>query len=455
MYPHTQQPYIPATPKFGGVRMVGTGQFNAWTGGKPTANFSGLENPNPISINPNQFIPTSVGSQAKSRAYRIQGLEPKIEMKTNLQVLITKVEKHFEDYGLDTGTYLPDPSDPTKVISGIVNYAMFNHKDGTKKANEIYANEFDEYERGRDNDRKDFFMNSLGEELETSIITGCRKTDCFMAIWFQFIHLVSSVSIERFEKRKTQLKERSLDNYPGENINSLADAYVMDWKYLDAGNEYDHNLTLTMLKECMKGGGKNEDYRHPLRKIKDKLDEHLLKIRHMSYKDKNTHMTTEELDVTSVMNACKKGYRDLLDNDEWPAAAHPKDRRGLKHGYGQTIASAIAKEAKVQVNALIQNATGDSKDSKFSKRNKGPGKFGAKSNSNNKNGGGRKSNGSPKDKKNLASKTPPPKRGESEIKIIDGVKRYWCKKCDRWTLSHGTNGHKTKEELEAERAAQA
>ena len=40
-------------------------------------------------------------------------------------------------------------------------------------------------------------------------------------------------------------------------------------------------------------------------------------------------------------------------------------------------------------------------------------------------------------------------------KKIDGKKRYWCSECNRWTESHGTDGHKTKEQLQAERAARA
>ena len=49
-------------------------------------------------------------------------------------------------------------------------------------------------------------------------------------------------------------------------------------------------------------------------------------------------------------------------------------------------------------------------------------------------------------------RAPPPKAGEPEIKVIDGKKQYWCAKCNRWTESHGTDGHKTKEQLQAERS---
>ena len=46
-------------------------------------------------------------------------------------------------------------------------------------------------------------------------------------------------------------------------------------------------------------------------------------------------------------------------------------------------------------------------------------------------------------------KPPPPKEGEGEITFIDGKKHYWCAKCKRWTVSHGTDTHRSKEDLQA------
>ena len=37
-----------------------------------------------------------------------------------------------------------------------------------------------------------------------------------------------------------------------------------------------------------------------------------------------------------------------------------------------------------------------------------------------------------KPKANQKGGSPPPKEGESEIHVINGVKKYWCAKCNRW-----------------------
>ena len=52
-----------------------------------------------------------------------------------------------------------------------------------------------------------------------------------------------------------------------------------------------------------------------------------------------------------------------------------------------------------------------------------------------------------------------PKDGEKHEKEFDGVLMHWCGKCrdgrGRWNKTHKTAGHKTKEELAAEKAAKA
>ena len=69
------------------------------------------------------------------------------------------------------------------------------------------------------------------------------------------------------------------------------------------------------------------------------------------------------------------------------------------------------------------------------------------SNKNNSKFRPKKVNSGKENPKKSNSKHPPPKAGESEIKMINGKKTYWGSKCNRWTLSHGTESHKTKEEL--------
>ena len=63
-------------PKFGGLTEVSSNTWAAWTGGKPNATWTGLEDPNPKLIKPNQHRSPSISSQAKAQYYRVLGMEP-------------------------------------------------------------------------------------------------------------------------------------------------------------------------------------------------------------------------------------------------------------------------------------------------------------------------------------------------------------------------------------------
>ena len=133
-----------------------------------------------------------------------------------------------------------------------------------------------------------------------------------------------------------------------------------------------------------------------------------------------------------------------------------KDSKAMNQSYGR-VNLAATNELKNMVNALVQSqnmevkhsnpSSNSFKPNRFQKKkrnistNYGPGRNGARFN-NKRNSNGKKAN--------PALKTPP-KKGESEIKFIENKKRYWCAKCGRWTLSHGTNSHMTKEELHKSR----
>ena len=107
-------PFMPEKPKFGDVTEVGTDTWAAWTGGRPKADWSELEDTQPLSIDPNQYRSTSISSQAKSQYYRTKGFEVKFTRDSDLQTFQKKTLEHLEQYGLDTITHLQDPTDEEK-----------------------------------------------------------------------------------------------------------------------------------------------------------------------------------------------------------------------------------------------------------------------------------------------------------------------------------------------------
>ena len=327
--------FKPAVPVLGGIQEVGTDLFAAWTGGKPKSDWLGLEDPTPSIIGPNQYRGTSISSQAKSRSYRVQGLETKFSKDSDLATFEKKVTKHLIQHGLDSIAYVPDPVDATKMISVITTHARFNFKEVMKEGNTIMKNHFDSYSIANVEDAKEFLMNSIDEDLEKQLYENCADEDSFVTVWMNLIHVIKTVSINRFDKIKDRIKSRKIKNYEGENIEKLASDFLADFKELKSAGMYDQNLTMTMLISIMEAGGvENEDFRHPLRTKKLALNEKLLEIRHLDHDAKQQALVKEELDVQSLLKYAKEQYRTLKDNNQWAVATHARDSKAMNWNYG-------------------------------------------------------------------------------------------------------------------------
>ena len=169
-------------------------------------------------------------------------------------------------------------------------------------------------------------------------------------------------------------------------------------------------------------------------------------------------MVDGDLDVQSVTKVTKAEHHQLHNDKKWGAATHAKDSKALNKNFG-AVNMAKTTELHCMVNAPIQSVGGQdkSKDScnncgdlghwastcPKKKWNRGK-RFNSKDKSNQNNPGrrGQHSGSSPR--------TPLPKNGESEIKFINNKKHYWCAKCNCWSLSHGTDTHKSKKELKGQ-----
>ena len=393
-----------------------------------------------------QYHPTSITSKAKSRTYRIAGLTNKFTRTSDLQTFQKRVKKHLVDHGMDTITYVTSPTDAKQVVSIIDHHGLFTLDEGCKAGNDLKTNHFDLYCLDNDNNAKDFLIASVDADIEEQLLDDCDEEDSFVAMWLNLIHIVRSVSILKFEKIKEQVAGRSLSQYAGENIEAICSDWTNDYKELHGARMYDHNLTMKMLERILEAGGgqDNERFRHPLREVAIKLEAKLLEVRHMSYDEAHRSLARVKLDVKSVLKKAKLEYRKVYDNGKWPAAAHVRDTKGMNKNYGQV------NKATHSANSLVQSA-GNSKRGKPAKGRKTQAK---EHNSKNKS-----ARNNPN--KNGSRGTPPsgirtpPKRGESETKFFGEDQRWWCQKCERWTLSHGTDGHKTKEQLKAEAEAKA
>ena len=361
--------FMPDKPIMGGIEQTGPLTYTAWTGGKPKANWEGLEDPNPKSKTPNQYRATSISSEAKSRVYRTKGLETKFSKKGDFPQFQRRLKKHLETYGMDTICYVQDPTDSDQMINVIDKYARYSLRDGIDAGNDA-MNLFDQYDTANSKDAIEFLLNSLDDDLEKKLSGYNTEGYSFVAYWFRFIHCIKSVSIERFEKIRTRIRNRKLSQYASENIEDLCRDYMADHKELHEACQYHPNLTMVMLNEIMLAGGSKEEFRHPLYEIKLTLNNALMNVSQMEYDAAHQHLHDQGLDVETLLEAIQDRYRILYDDGQWPAASHAVDSKALNKNFGSvnktTVTPSEQEQFKKMINALVQTMH-NSDSSRFNK----------------------------------------------------------------------------------------
>ena len=272
----------PPKPTMGGLVALSKTEWSAWTGGKLTYKWNALDtSARTYLTSPNQLRPPLASSAQKGYNYRHTGLskdQQYIPNKTNLTVFQNSVWKHLRNTGIDTITYLPDPEDPTKMTSVVVNHARFTLQTA-RKLGTSQLTKYDAYDATNDDAARTFLLESITQSLANKIEERLDDEDPFFIVWLEFIKTIQSTSVERFEDLKLSIKGRHPSQYPGENLELLGADFRKDARLLTTAGQYDHNLTLSMLKIFLQAGGSgNKDYRFPLRSVKQELDLALLEI---------------------------------------------------------------------------------------------------------------------------------------------------------------------------------
>ncbi|KAI2494289.1 hypothetical protein MHU86_20266 [Fragilaria crotonensis] len=351
---------------------------------------------------------------------------------------------HLTDCGMDSIAYLPDPENEllmTNVVKSHSRYTIQTAKALSAEQLMLY----DKYDKSNDRAAVKFVLSSLSPALMSKIQEKTEDSDSFHIVWLQLIKTIQSTSIERFEDLKAAIKARHPSQYAGENLELLASDFRKDARELTTAGQYDHNLTLTMLKTFLLAGGSgNEDFRFQLRATKQKLDQALLDI---GYKEKSAaqaHMVSEKLTYQDVCRQAEDAYRLQYDRKEWPPASHATDTRVPSATFGNVALPEGSAITRAEVLNLIQSQTPrQDTPKKGNCHNCGkPGHWSNKCPERNKNG--RKNvpgNGTPTNATG-AHKTQSwrtvPHLLELRRPKGEGQGIQLCEKCRRWTTTHTT-----------------
>jgi hypothetical protein len=436
----------PAMPIMGGLAQIDHDKFVAWTGGEPDAAWIGFKVPTPDFKSPNQL---RSNNDVKGYNHRKLGLSTKFNKSDLLLPFKKLVQAHMKDTGLDTIAYLPDMRKKMSYV--ITDHARFT-LDSAREGSVTQMKLYDKYDHSNNDAAKAFLLDSLAVDLKTTITELIDDDDSFHVVWLTLMNEIQTQSIERIESIKRQIKERKPQMYAGQDLMKMAVANRADALELTNAGQYEHNLSLDMLKNYLQGGGvDNEDFRFTLRLLKMKLDEQLIQIGYMDKAAADAHMVKEKLHYKDINNAATKTYRKQSDLGQWPPAKNASDSKAPPAGYGAHLAQTkewCGTQAEVlamiqghaapekvwggtqaEVLALIQNAQQNrTKTGNCHNCNK-PGHWSRECPLKTKEGG----------TPNWKKVAPP--TGTAATKLVGDKTFNWCGKCGRWTTTHDTLSH--------------
>ncbi|KAI2514108.1 hypothetical protein MHU86_1 [Fragilaria crotonensis] len=339
---------------------------------------------------------------------------------------------------MDSIAYLRDPTDDAKMTNVIKAHARYTVQ-SAKLLAEAQVQRYDKYDRTNDMAARTYLLASLSTELSNKVTEKLDDSDSFPVVWLQFLKSIQSTSIERFEDLKAIIKARLPSQYSGENLEQLAAHFRKDANELTTAGQYDHNLTLAMLKIflwlvvlAMRTSASPEICQAELGA--SSLD--------IGFKDKeaaNLHMQVNKLTYKDICAHAEDAYRTLFDRKEWPPARHTRDSKAPPAAFGN-MATPIT---RAEVLNLIQskasnNGAGLAKKGVCHKCNKPD--TGRECPENNK-GKGRNGNGNERPKDVKSWKSTPPPSGAPQVKQANGKAFNWCASCKRWTTTHATATH--------------
>ena len=418
----------------------GSGKWNARMGGKPNSEWTGLQSDQVFKATPFHYRRSEMTSDSKGFLIRSTGLSSKFNMTDDVLQLQQHVWKHLTSHGLDTITYLQDPTAPSSVIDVIRNHAKFSaNLKTTKVSADLFASSFDEFDQSNDAAAQAFLLDSLDPKLVQSLERRVKGDDGFVMMWLRLIQLLVAPSLDRWDIIKDKIKAASPKDYAGQNIRSLCDRYE-DWgSTLRSGGQYDHSLTRIMIKNVLKSKDLPAPYTLKLSMLQNQVDDALAESTYMSPSERWDHMEEKELTFEDVCDVMGSAYDVLAINNEWPAAKLPSDSAAIPSNFANLSRHLLT---------LLQNKS-PAGDKKKKKSDIICYKCGEKGHYANRCPSKAKLSETKTAKKEKSWKLIPPSEGEASVKRVGENTFNWCAKCKRWTTTHSTATHTGKSKSES------
>ena len=337
-----KSPFKPPDPKMGGLVQVKHDAYSAWTGGKPKADWSELEETSPEYKQTTQLRPMLDDSGFSKRC---KGFEDKFSKNGNLYKFQRCLIDHLKIMGMDTITYLPDPADNDQMVNVITDHTRFTQAYVRSAAPIQYA-KYDVYDRSNDRAAHLMFVDSLNKTLKGEIQDRIPDEPSFLEVWMLFIQTLQSDSMERFKDMEKEVRSLQPQQFSGQNIAEMCLSIIKRCKGLTAAGVYDHQLNSKIIQNLLLADGNNQ-YKFALLQQQEKLNEALQVVRFMTKLEANEYLISRQLTFGDICRLAEDQYQQALGDKIWGPASNLKDSKTPPGAFSHA-----------QLNALIQQFQG-------------------------------------------------------------------------------------------------
>ena len=335
-------------PLMGDVFENGTANAAAWTGGKPKADWTGLEDPARGMFSPNCIRNAKTGEKVKTYNFRIAAPLQKFAVGDDtfdIAAYTKVVLDHMNDTGMDTVMHIASQMDATTMVNIIKNneQVTLSHVEDQSKLNYVH---FDAYDKENDKAAKLFLERSIQANLYQELSLRQLDDDSAATTWMRILYLVSDGSVERYNRQKEELKALSPLKEPGENIMLFSSKVFKICKALEQAKQFEWMLILFVVKAL--STCTVESFRSMWFPKRLALDGDLQQASFLAPQLVTAFMLSKGHHYTQILGLADKAYKSLLDNGDWHPATTVKDTQ-------QAPGLFFAGMDQAQFNALVQS----------------------------------------------------------------------------------------------------
>lgn len=430
-------------PKMGGQRS----NKIVWTGGVPKADWSSLEMQTikPYSVHCYRY-PNDPADEAKATVRRTtppKGVIIKAQT-SDFYFVKNSLIAHSKEHGIDSIFYVPDPKNPTQVISVLEQHSRLTMEDVAEGIKTLKP-AWDDFDHENDHCAQVLLLNTLDREFARQLQSLHLHTLSAAEVWMMVTRSIQSTSAERFDLLRQKLRDLSPLKIAGQNIMAYCrEVREIIQELIEAG-QWQWYLLLNVMKGLLQATVPTfQAAFYPIRLAVDRL---LTKCASRTDSEVEALFRDAGYHWSDILMLAEDTYRSLLDNGEWGPAGVAKDQKAPDRVFNlanMTVSDIKALLATLdETKAKTGNTSGKPEDGRNGNKRKCWTCGGTDHIASNcpKKG---------KDKQEPSKenwRTQGPKDGEQNAKVIKDDIYFWCPKCRKgkglWTKTHREHGGET------------